>query len=116
MTGITSISGSGSDRMVQSLAAMAQQLLRQQRTNQVKQAPQTVQDGDGDNDASTGSTQAADSAARQTFFKLLMDNGIAPEQFRNDLLTAIQNSENGQVDRGTALQSLSAGLTVDAMA
>jgi hypothetical protein len=115
MAEITGITGSGSD-MIQSLAAMTQ-LLRQQHGGQVQRAgPTQAADNDGDNYGSDGSTEAADRAARHAFFNLLTDYGISPEQFRNDLLAAIQNPENGQDDHGAAFRGVAAGLTLDAVA
>jgi hypothetical protein len=79
-------------------------------------------DADGDNDGSTVSSvqpsaqQGGASSALQSFIQALQAHGVSFQQFRSDLLAAIKNAQNGQVNPGTALQSFPPGAALDASA
>jgi hypothetical protein len=67
--------------------------------------------GDGDTDAA-GQTEGGE--AQQSFFQTLQAFGVTPQQFQQDLLSAIQNAQGGNVDPSTAFQSFPPGTAVDA--
>jgi hypothetical protein len=71
----------------------------------------TATDADGDSD---GSTQAAgQSSTAQSFAQLLQAHGVDFQQFRSDLLAAVKDAQNGQVNPSTALQSFPAGSSLN---
>lgn len=73
-------------------------------------------DADGAQDAS-GQVNS-DTSNRQAFFQSLKDHGVDPKQFRQDLMTALQQSSSngGQFDRSTAFASVPPGVAVDVAA
>jgi hypothetical protein len=85
------------------------QVVQDAIANALKQGanPQStsVTDTDGDNDA----------AAQQTFLQTLKSFGITPERFRNDLATAIQNSQKGGTS-GSSVSAFPPGLFLDTAA
>lgn len=64
-------------------------------------------DGDGDNDASGTSTSPAINT--QNFFQTLQSFGVSPQQFQQDLLSAVKDAQNGTVNPSTAFQSFPTG-------
>jgi hypothetical protein len=85
-------------------------------TTPVTQPVDSTTDSTGD--PTTGSTTDASSAvdpqaARAQFFQTLQSYDVDPQQFHQDFVSAIQAARNGQVDPGTAFQSLPPGSLVD---
>jgi hypothetical protein len=58
-------------------------------------------------------TAATPTDAQQSFADVLKSHGVDFQQFRADLLTAVKNAQNGQINAGTALKSFAPGSTVD---
>jgi len=93
--------------------AIAQAL---QGTNGASGATGASTDSDGDNDNSGGGAASSLSGA-QSFFQTLQENGIDPQQFRSDFLSAIQQAQQGNPNSTTtAFSSFPLGLSVDAAA
>jgi hypothetical protein len=67
----------------------------------------------GGSDSSGTATATAHTDAKQSFADVLKSHGVDFQQFRTDLLAAVKNAQNGQVDPSTALQSFAPGSTVD---
>lgn len=64
----------------------------------------------------TGGTTGADgTSALQAFFQALQNAGINPQQFHQDLLTAVQDAQNGNANPATAFQSLPPGSIIDTL-
>lgn len=72
----------------------------------------TRQDADGDNDGSTGASTSA-TANMQSFFQTLQSFGVSPQQFQQDLLSAVKDAQNGTVNTSTAFQNFPVGSTLD---
>lgn len=62
-------------------------------------------DSDGDNDASA----TAPTINTQNFFQKLQAFGVTPQQFQQDLLSAVKDAQNGTVNSSTAFQSFPLG-------
>ena len=112
MDSITSIVGWGVE-ILPSPAAVGRRP-RPQPFEPARQAPPA--DRAGDVDESNSATRAADDTARTSFFRMLLDHGIDPAQFRRDLLVSLARSEDGPADRSPWFPNAPAGLTVDATA
>lgn len=75
--------------------------------------------GDGATESENGSDSSRSAAAntpadaKQSFADVLKAHGVDFQQFRTDLLAAVKNAQNGQVDPSTALQSFAPGTSVD---
>lgn len=69
-------------------------------------------DPDGDGDGSAGATGAPGTSA-QSFQQLLQSFGVSPQQFHQDLLSAVKDAQGGQINPLTALQSFPVGSMVD---
>ena len=69
--------------------------------------------GTGETDSSGMATATAQSDAKQSFADVLKSHGVDFQQFRTDLLAAVKDAQNGQVDPSTALQSFAPGAAVD---
>ncbi|HZZ43325.1 MAG TPA: hypothetical protein VFE58_10335 [Tepidisphaeraceae bacterium] len=69
-------------------------------------------------DPTTTSTSSTDDAAsRQDFFNTLQQYGIDPQQFKSDLMSAMQQAKNGgQADPSAAFKSFPPGVAVDVAA
>jgi hypothetical protein len=81
----------------------------------------TDPDGDGDTAAastgSTGSTNSTGSTDRSTFDQLLQSNGIDPQQFQKDFLSAVQTAQNGgSADASDVFSNFPPGSVVDTLA
>jgi hypothetical protein len=76
--------------------------------------------------AGTGATDGTDSSnspgtamatsqtdAKQSFADVLKSHGVDFQQFRADLLAAVKDAQNGQVNPATALKSFAAGSSID---
>lgn len=111
-----SSSGVDANQTVESAISQVLQRTESQKTNSAQSSQTQAADADADNDATAGSTAETDRTAREAFFQLLRDNGISPQQFRDDLMAAIRSSGELQLDRATAFQNVPAGLTVDTAA
>jgi hypothetical protein len=70
-------------------------------------------EGTRGNDSSVTATATAQSDAKQSFADVLKSHGVDFQQFRADLLAAVKDAQNGQVDPSTALQSFAPGSSVD---
>lgn len=77
----------------------------------------TTTDSSGTSIASTTDPTAAvtnsQSTTAQSFFDFLKSKGVDMRQFRADLVAAVKDAQNGQVNSATALKSLPAGSAVD---
>ena len=82
-------------------------------------------DGDGDGSNTSGNTTTVagsnssttgQSTTAQSFVDTLKAHGVDLQQFRADLLAAVKNAQNGQVNPATALQSFPLGSTLNATA
>ena len=62
------------------------------------------------------STASGQSGSLQDFLQTLQSNGVDPQQFQSDFLTAIQQAQNGVGHTATAFSSFPPGLTLDATA
>jgi hypothetical protein len=82
--------------------------------------PSGSTDSDGDNDgsgATSTSSASGSSSSTQAFIQALTNNGIDPQQFKNDFLTAVsQAQQTGQANPSTAFSSFPPGLTIDTAA
>ncbi len=76
---------------------------------------QTATEGDADGSTS-GSAGSSQSNPQQAFFQLLQQNGVNPQQFQRDLLSAIRSSSGGQFDSATAFQSFPPGSAINTLA
>jgi hypothetical protein len=63
--------------------------------------------------SATATTGTTPTDANQSFADVLKAHGVDFQQFRADLLTAVKNAQNGQVNAGTALKSFAPGSAVD---
>ncbi|MGA2231762.1 MAG: hypothetical protein ABSH22_12760 [Tepidisphaeraceae bacterium] len=73
-------------------------------------------DADGDNDSSASGTSSASgqSASAQAFLQALSSNGVDPQQFQSNFLSAIsQAQQSGQIDPGSVFSGFPTGLAVD---
>jgi hypothetical protein len=68
-------------------------------------------DTDGDSDASGASSSPAINT--QTFFQKLQAFGVTPQQFQQDLLSAVKDAQSGTVNTSTAFQSFPVGSTLN---
>jgi hypothetical protein len=69
---------------------------------------------DGSKSSGTATTTAATATdAKQSFADVLKAHGVDFQQFRADLMAAVKNAQNGQVNAGTALKSFAPGSSVD---
>ncbi len=68
----------------------------------------------------TGTTNAnsanTDTSTRQAFFQMLQSVGVSPQQFRDDLLAALQQVQSGNASSGTSLSSIPSGVALDTTA
>jgi len=68
----------------------------------------------GDTDGSTGTTSGSSAASNtQSFFQTLQSFGVSPQQFQQDLLSAVKDAQNGNVNTSTAFQNFPVGSTLD---
>jgi len=79
-------------------------------------------DSDGDNDGSASVTSStsgtsgasSQSSTTQAFLQALSSNGINPQQFQSDFLSAVsQAQQGGQIDAGSVFSGFPTGLAVD---
>jgi hypothetical protein len=70
-------------------------------------------DNTGDGDAS--STTNDISSAQQSFLQTLQSFGVSPQQFQQDLTTALKDAQGGQINLSTAFQSFPTGSLIDAV-
>jgi hypothetical protein len=75
----------------------------------------TGTDADGDGDGSGGSTPTSAAAKTQAFFQTLQSFGVSPQQFKQDLLSAVKDAQNGTVNSSTAFQNFPVGSALDAI-
>jgi hypothetical protein len=74
----------------------------------------TESDGsDGSKSAGIAATAATIADAKQSFADVLKAHGVDFQQFRADLMAAVKNAQNGQINPGTALKSFAPGSSVD---
>jgi hypothetical protein len=97
------------------------QIVEQAITSVIQQALSSAStSGAADSDDGAPSTDTAASANQsgiQAFFQELQANGVNPQQFRSDFLSAVQQSQQGtNVDPGTVFGSFPTGLSVDTAA
>lgn len=71
-------------------------------------------DADGDSDGSAPTSGQTSGA--QSFAQLLQSHGVDFQQFRADLLAAVKDAQNGQVNPGTALKSFAPGSSLNLIA
>jgi hypothetical protein len=68
-------------------------------------------------DGATNGTQSTAAAGaspdKQSFTDFLKAHGVDMQQFRADLLAAVKDAQNGQVNPAAALKSLPTGSSVD---
>ena len=97
------------NQVVQNAIAQA---IKQTGTNSTSSTPSSDPDGDGE---VTNSTQSTDSSSpTQSFFDTLQSNGINPQQFQNDFLSAVQQAQQGgSVDPSTVFNGFPTGLSVN---
>jgi hypothetical protein len=69
-----------------------------------------------DSSGAVTTTAASPADAQQSFADVLKAHGVDFEQFRADLLAAVKNAQNGQINAGTALKSFAPGSAVDVSA
>lgn len=75
----------------------------------------------GNNNAAVSSTPGgADASAStspaintQNFFQTLQSFGVTPQQFQQDLLSAVKDAQSGTINNSTAFQSFPIGSTLD---
>jgi hypothetical protein len=70
-------------------------------------------DGSGSKDSGGAATATTPSDAKQSFADVLKAHGVDFQQFRADLLAAVKDAQQGQVNPSTALQSFAPGSSVD---
>jgi hypothetical protein len=73
----------------------------------------TGTDADGDGPGASMPTSAA--SRTQAFFQTLQSFGVSPQQFQQDLLSAVKDAQNGTVNSSTAFQNFPLGSTLDAI-
>ena len=79
-------------------------------------ATATDPDGDGDTDA-PGVTDSDSSTAKSAFAQLLQANGVNPEQFHQDFLSAIQSAQSGgSASASSVFSGFPAGSVIDTLA
>jgi hypothetical protein len=79
----------------------------------------TAPETDGDPDAVPAAEETPPTDGLEGFVQLLKEHGITPQQFKRDLLAAVELARQGSSEddvTGTALQSLPPGSTVDVAA
>jgi hypothetical protein len=76
----------------------------------------TTAAGHLDGDAEASGAADAETSGPQAFFQTLQSNGIDPQQFHQDFLTAIKDAQGGNVDPSTAFASFPPGTLVDTTA
>jgi len=69
---------------------------------------------DGTN-STQSTTNTDDDSLQSTFLQTLQQYGVDPQQFRQDLLTAMQNSAGGTMTPGNASQYFPAGSLLNTM-
>jgi hypothetical protein len=73
----------------------------------------TDADGDSDGSAQASGQSSSQSSNAQSFAQLLQAHGVDFQQFRSDLLAAVKDAQNGQVNPGTALKSFAPGSSLN---
>lgn len=68
---------------------------------------------DAEGDGSGGSMPTSAAAKTQVFFQTLQSFGVSPQQFQQDLLSAVKDAQNGTVNSSTAFQNFPLGSALD---
>ena len=63
--------------------------------------------------AASGTTSTSAAANTQAFFQTLQSFGVSPQQFQQDLLSAVKDAQNGTVNSSTAFQNFPVGSALD---
>lgn len=61
----------------------------------------------------TASTSTSAASRTQAFFQTLQSFGVSPQQFQQDLLSAVKDAQNGTVNSSTAFQNFPLGSALD---
>lgn len=74
----------------------------------------------GNNNAAVSSTSGSNESTSptintQNFYQTLQSYGVTPQQFQQDLLSAVKDAQTGTVSNGTAFQNFALGGTLNTL-
>ncbi len=72
--------------------------------------------GSTSDSSEAGQTDPNTSAATQSFLRTLRTYGVDPQQFHSDLVAAVKDAQQGNVDPSTVLRNFPVGSNLDAVA